>query len=144
MPIVIDANRAGDFTPPISGHAGAILLRLRNRTIRIVLGGELKRELASTKFINIIVEQQRSGQLLNINDEIVDEETDIVVALGIQSNDPHVLALLRVSETRLLYTEDGDLMVDARDTRLVNPRSTIITPTTPAPRVRGHLNDHAN
>ena len=46
-------------------------------------------------------------------------EQEQALAADIRSNDPHVLALARVSGARLLYAEDGDLMTDFKDKRFV-------------------------
>ncbi|MCE2463042.1 MAG: hypothetical protein J4F46_03880 [Dehalococcoidia bacterium] len=45
----------------------------------------------------------------------MDDETRAVLADGVcRSDDPHVIALARISGTRLLYTNDNDLEGDFR------------------------------
>lgn len=139
MPIVIDANRAGDFTAPLSGHAPEILNRLRGRSLRIVTGGKLHRELSRTRLLPILVEGQRIGKLIHVRDNLVDDEELVVSELKTASDDPHVIALLRLSGCRLLYSDDNALIEDVGNKKLVSPTACVLKSTTPPAHVRYHL-----
>ena len=127
MSIIIDANRAGDFTAPCSGHAKEILCRLLRRTLKVVSGGKLHKELCRTKLRGLLAELQRTGQLKLIDDNIVEAEILKVRIIGYSSDDEHVLGLLRSCSARILYTADIALIDDARNPNLVMPPATIIT-----------------
>ena len=116
MTLIVDANRTGDFSKPLKGHAVEILKRIRKRSIILVSGGKLHKELVKTPFRRIILECQRTGILLKVIDSVVNAETDIVESdLALASDDAHVLALLRVSCADIIYTEDAALIVDAKN-----------------------------
>lgn len=79
MPIIIDANRAGDFNRPISAHAEEILRRVQNRNMRIVFGGKLGKELFRTRLRGLLVEWTRAGRLCRHEDQTVNNaETRIM------------------------------------------------------------------
>lgn len=139
MPIIIDANRAGDFTAPLLGHAEEILRRLKNRSIRIVSGGKLHRELSRTRFREILIELQRVGRLVRVDDHLVDADEQVVISAGTRSDDPHVIALMRMSGCRLIYTDDNALIEDIGDAKLVSPIGCALKSTTSVWHVRYHL-----
>lgn len=65
----------------------------------------------------------RSGRARRYPDEEVDAEEALVQNTGLcVSDDPHVIALARVSGARVLFSEDRDLWNDFRNPRLVPPR----------------------
>ena len=131
MSIIIDANRSGDFSLPATYHAPEILRRVRDKKLRVAVGGRLLKELMNTKLRDLIVEWNRSGRLRRIDDEIVDQEELAVNHMNISSDDSHILALARVSNERFLYTQDGNLINDFTNVRILRPKGKIVTPTTP-------------
>jgi len=137
--LIVDANRAGDFSRPVSGHAVEILGRLRNRSIRIVSGGRLHDELLKTRFREILIECKRVGLLDHFEAAIVDQETEIVRALTLKSDDPHVIALIRVSGSFLIFTVDQDLIDDIASGLFFRADVRVLTPTTPTPGVKKNL-----
>ena len=143
MPIIVDANRAADFTRPLGGRAKEILERINRNKIRIVIGGKLGLELAKTKFGPLLVELLRSGRAHRYSDSDVETESILVQAMALNSDDPHVLALARVSKTRLVYTNDQNLMKDLKNIRIVSPKGKIIASTTSAKITCVLLDNHA-
>ncbi len=130
MALIVDANRTGDFKKPLSNHSTEILLRIRNKRLRITAGGKLLRELMQTRFRDIISELARSGSLERVNDKLVDDETVAISRQKILSDDPHILALARISNTKLLYTSDEDLIRDFKNRAFIDPKGKIVKPTT--------------
>jgi len=143
MTLIVDANRACDFTRPLAGHAELILRQVNARQIRLTVGGELYRELSKTKFINILSELGRIRMIDRQEDSDIDDETALVSGLSIRSDDPHVIALVRRSGCRLVYTHDDALIEDLGDTSLVRPRAKVAKATTPARSVRTLLRENA-
>ncbi|PCI04551.1 MAG: hypothetical protein COB78_09650 [Hyphomicrobiales bacterium] len=130
MPLIVDANRAGDFRRPVSNHAAEILNRIKQRRVKIAVGGKLYRELAQTRFLGLMIELKRIGLLVTIDDALVFSETKKVEELKLKSDDPHILALSRVSGVKLIYTEDKNLITDFKDTAIISPKGKIFSPTT--------------
>ena len=87
----------------------------------LVLGGELRREVAKGRSGKRRVQDlQNRGQLVPVRDAEVDAEAQRIEQGGkLRSDDPHILALARVSGARLLYTNDRDLQKDFRNSRLL-------------------------
>lgn len=77
------------------------------------------------------MEWDRAGRLIRAKDTLVDAEERRYAALALKSDDPHVLALASISLTRLVYTQDANLMKDLKNRDLVYPRGKIVAPTTP-------------
>lgn len=128
--MIIDANRAGDFTPPISGRAKEILGGIAAKKVKIVAGGKLLTELSKTKLRGLLLEWSRAGRLNRVNAGVVDAEIGRIGAFPITSNDIHVIALARVSQTRLVYTKDDDLIVDLKNLHIMTLKGKIIQPNT--------------
>lgn len=130
MSIIIDANRVEDFKTPARCHAPEIIRRISEKRMRVVIGGRLLRELAKTHMRDLIVEWLRSGCVVRLNDKDVDTEEAIFAKKGIKSDDPHVLAVAKLSSSRVLYTNDAPLMEDFKNTKLLSPKGKIISPKT--------------
>lgn len=86
-----------------------------------VLGGRLSREIANgTERKRQVQEFVRNGMVVPMPDADVDDETEQVKKSGgFRSDDPHILALARVSGARLLYSNDRDLQSDFKDAQFV-------------------------
>jgi hypothetical protein len=132
MPIIIDANRAGDFSAPLSGHAPEILRRVSNGKVRVALGGKLLKELSRTAILPLLAEWTRSGSICRADNAAVDNEELRFARRNIKSDDPHVLALAAVSGSRLLYSEDIDLINDFKDINKLSPKGKVIKKATHA------------
>ncbi len=82
---------------------------------RLIVGGELHREFlrGSRGFRKLALELQNAGRMRIISEKKVDTETDRLDKEGLcTSDDPHVIALARISGARLLYSNDKDLKKD--------------------------------
>ena len=99
---------------------------------RLVGGGELLRELDRNHAFREWREQaQRAGRFERFDDrEIDDRARTIETTASCRSDDPHVIALARISGVRLLYSDDQALQRDFRDRTLIdNPRGIIYSTT---------------
>lgn len=130
MSIIVDANRAGDFSPPHAAHAPEITRRIAQKRMYIVVGGKLLRELSETKIRSLVVEWLRSGCAIRIDDSQVDAEEERFRASDLISDDPHVVALANLSGCRLLYSNDEKLILDFKDTSILTPKGKVIKSTT--------------
>ena len=130
MPIIIDANRAGDFSNPCHGQAEMIIKGISKRKVRVSLGGHLLRELVKTRLRDLIAEWNRIGIIHRIDDKDVDAEEKKFKARGIKSDDPHILALASLASCRLLYTDDLNLISDFKDVAFIKPKGKVMRPST--------------
>ena len=97
---------------------------------KLAVGGKLRRELSgSNNFVRWMKRAQLFGRVISVEDTCVDRESDLIRKEGLcESNDSHVLALARVSRTRLLFTNDRRLQKDFRNPQIVGrPRGMIYT-----------------
>lgn len=131
MPIIIDANRANDFTTAPCGHALDIVRRARSRKIIVAVGGELLVELSRTPMRPLIAEWIRSGIAIRVDADLITKQV-AQVRLSCKSNDCHVIALARVSGSRLVYTDDNLLIADLKNKTLIYPPAKALKSTTPA------------
>lgn len=136
MPIIIDANRAGDFSSPRSQHAEDILALVAGKQMRVALGGRLTAELARTKLRGLLLEWSRSGRICRHADRDVDAKEEEFGKKRICSDDPHVLALAEICGCRLFYSNDGPLIEDFKNTRLLSPKGKVVTPKTKQEQAR--------
>lgn len=108
----MDANRWHEmFSRERSPAADGFRQWLRKKQGFLVLGGKLRREVAEKRDGKRRVQAlQNQGQLVPVRDEEVDADARRLEEDGrLRSNDPHILALAKVSGARLLYTNDRDL-----------------------------------
>jgi hypothetical protein len=122
MCLIIDANKAADFVnhPEVPEHA-TIYDWLENQAGTLALGGKLSLELSSIsamrRYLRTLIQAGRAKQY---PDDAVNSEEDVVDASGLcRSDDPHIIALARVSGARVLFSVDDPLCADFRNTRLV-------------------------
>jgi hypothetical protein len=129
--IIIDANVAHMFgTPPHPDMAPIVRWLTQPRTKEhAVTGGELRRELDRVEAIRRFFRKlKEAGRLIYKKDELVDEETEKVrqefEKLNMQhADDPHVIALARMSGSRLLASHDKSSGLHAifKDRRFLDP-----------------------
>lgn len=87
----------------------------------LVVGGHLRRELGEYRRFEVWLKTAiQFGRARQVNDTQVDQETSSVSSQEIRSDDPHVLALARISGARLLFTNDRDLQSDFRDRNIIS------------------------
>jgi len=131
MCLIIDANLAAEvFRLPTPKAYVPIVewLFSPRKDGRLVLGGQLSRELnkvgAARRFV---LQLNRAGRARVLPGREVAAEEDVVRAIGVcKSDDPHVIALARLSGARTLCSQDGDLHRDFKNTKLIaNPRGCV-------------------
>jgi hypothetical protein len=106
-----------------------------------VYGGRLKRELIKNAQVRRLIALLDSvGRARQVSDSDVDtEEAALLQAEACLSDDPHVIALARVSDARVLCSEDVDLIADFRNKRLIDePRGKIYSRPAHAHLLRQH------
>ena len=97
--------------------AGQYFFDWLNKGGRLVIGGRQKDELmGASKFRVWLRDALLAGRVYEIARGDVDaEETELDQAPTRQSDDPHVLALAKVSGARLLFSNDRDLQKDFKN-----------------------------
>ena len=128
MNIIIDTNR---LTVCANGEDESlpVLKALFSKSLKMVLGGsKLNQEYRRhTKFCtNILAELERQGVLIILDNDEVDDEERRIYKIEHRSDDEHILAVARLSGSRLLYSHDGDLHKDFKNTDIVpKPRGRV-------------------
>lgn len=130
MPIIIDANRAGDFSAPLQGHASEIVSRINSKQMSVAIGGKLTQELAKTKLKGLLSEWVRAGRAQRISELELSAEEARLKSLTLVSNDSHVLALAIKSNCKLLYSADDNLISDFKNINIIKPKGKVVKPTT--------------
>jgi hypothetical protein len=132
MCIIIDANVAHKFGQPPHEDVVPVISWLLNRKHlnQAVIGGKLRGELdkAGEAIRRFLLQLARAGRLVDISDAEVDAEEEVVISLFEEeeiegADDPHVLALARVSGSRLLISHDASSRLHElfKDRRFVKP-----------------------
>ena len=119
MCAILDANAAhevfGDRT-----ELGAKFWRwLDEGHGRLVLGGKLRSELADVIPRKWLRQAILDGQVHQESDNVVDKLSG-ELERDCRSDDPHIIALTRVSGARLLYSNDRALQKDFKNRTLIN------------------------
>lgn len=129
MCLIIDANIAHYFARPIRPEAVAVLKWIQDKGGSIVYGGQLATELANAgeDVKSLIISLDRAGRAKRISDGQVSSETETIKALGCCcSNDPHIIAIARLSGARVLFSHDQNLHTDFKNAALINnPRGQV-------------------
>lgn len=106
----------------------------KKKPIKVVAGGKLlKEELSKNSNFKVWwLQAIQAGRGILIADDTVEKETEKIEELGgYCSDDPHVLALAKISGARLLYTNDRNLQLDFKDSKIISsPRGKIYTTAT--------------
>lgn len=132
MCIIIDANQAGDLTRGERPYVKVVLEWIDSGGA-IVTGGDLERELFKLgKMRGLLNELSRSGQLKQIRPERVLRRQQQIVH-QCKSNDPHVVALAIEANTRLIVTEDKNLIADLKNLSIVGTRRKIVKENSASP-----------
>ena len=124
--MIIDANRLGLFlADPVHPDAAPVRRWLDKQGGRIVYstGGSFAKEVVGRARTKLLA-YSRAGKAVYVPANHFEVDAD-ALAPHIRSDDPHVLALARVTGARLLYTGDGALIDDFKDRRLIQPRGRV-------------------
>lgn len=103
------------------------------RAVTLVSGGKLHEELCNNHTVEAcLTELDRAGRIRILSTEKVEQEVTKLKQSGLLlSNDPHVIAVARLSRARVLCSQDGNLHRDFRNKKLVDqPRGHIFTSAT--------------
>ena len=128
MCIIVDASVLGKFlADPPGEDAIPIHTWLRRRKGKLVYstGGKFADEIIG-KARQRLMDYVRAGLVVEEvrRENLREEEQGLEDEIG--SDDPHVLALARVSGARLLYTDDGNLMADFKNKQFIDqPRGKV-------------------
>lgn len=123
MCIIVDASVAArTFSNPPHPDAAPVIRWIEQQDGRLVFGGKLAQELfVINKARRYLREASRRGHAIQIPSSVVNAEQARIERLGLcRSDDPHVIALARVSGARVLYAEDQALGRDFKDHRLIS------------------------
>ena len=94
---------------------------------QLVIGGKLRSELADFIPPKWLRQAILAGWVRQESDDVVDKLSG-ELEQDCRSNDPHIIALARLSGTRLLYSNDRALQKDFKDKNLIDrPRGTVFT-----------------
>lgn len=129
MCIIIDANKLGQFlSQPPDADSAPIHNWLENKGGKIVYStaGRFRAEIGRKARERLRVYFQ-AGMAVEVDEERFGEDQRQLAAI-IRSDDPHVLAMARATNTRILYTADQDLISDFKNKELIDqPRGKIYT-----------------
>ena len=137
MCLIIDANRGGDFANLQDPYLSPLLSWVRKGG-KIVSGGKLELELSKIGIMReMMLEWSRRGNLVRISSASIQNEINALCP--IKSDDPHVVALARLSGARLIVTEDKKLISDLKDCTVVGFRRKIYKKDASRPaNIRNH------
>jgi predicted nucleic acid-binding protein len=124
MCIIVDANAASELVQ-VSEDGLPIVERLRKGDLRMVSGHKLKTELLKTNVKSIYQELVLGGRIVEFSDAQIEDEIVKVKKFRLHSNDPHILALARVSGARILFSRDGDLHSDFKNSKVIRPKGKV-------------------
>jgi hypothetical protein len=119
-PLIFKENPDDNFVPIIEW------LTSSKTTGVLVVGGLLLNELLQISSARrMIKELDRAGRLRRESTDEVNRETDAVIRRCV-SDDPHIIALAKISGSRILCSHDRDLHCDFTNCKLLNnPRGRI-------------------
>lgn len=123
MCAIVDAQVSHEVFGDNRSLAGAEFLDWIKESGRLVVGGKLFDELMKSGdgFREWAKQAQFAGKLIKLNNTEVNKMTErIETEEAIKSNDPHVLAVARISGARLLFSNERDLHEDFKNTKLIN------------------------
>lgn len=130
MCLIIDANCASDtLSPKPHAEFAPIMQAIINKNAVMVLGGKkLREEYQKLPSVwRFVVMLDKAGKALMCSDSAVDDmQKELEDSGQLSSDDPHIIALAKVSGARLLCSKDQNLHKDFRSAKLVNsPRGSI-------------------
>jgi len=129
--LILDANMIckvfGNDDLSVSDLSNALLIGCRFK-VAAVRGGQLSDEyMRIIKYRSVYSELERAGRMILADDNAVRLDTDHVAQLSfLRSDDPHILALARIADVRILCSHDKDLHADFTNQSIIpSPRGRI-------------------
>lgn len=124
MSVVIDANAANALAAANCDSSCAIIKWVRSGGM-VESGGRLQEELRKTALRDLLAQWSAAGRLF-VHPQKVVEATEKEVAKQCKSDDPHVVAILKIGGAQILISGDAALHSDARNARLVGKKCKIV------------------
>jgi hypothetical protein len=119
MCIVVDANVAHKMRAD-DPDGSPVLKWLLKGGGRLVVCNELLGEISDRKFLSTLVVLEQAGRLCRAEEDRVKAEKYIIENSGLmKSNDPHILATVRVSRCELVFSHDQPLHADLKNGKLI-------------------------
>lgn len=128
MSIIVDANCvAATFCSTPSNDFLPILVALNDGTVKLIVGGELKKEYQKVGTAwRFLLKLDQAGRAHMVDDAEVEAETTRVAAeIKLKSDDPHVIALALVSGARILCSHDEALHQDFKNVDILRPKGKV-------------------
>lgn len=124
MCAIVDTNVSHEVFGSDRSPRGQLLYDwlTRRRTGKLVVGGQLRRELLENCRIRTWLQQALvAGRAKAVCDSQVDTMAESLrTGKDCKSDDEHVIALARISGARLLFTDDHNLERDFKNRKLVS------------------------
>jgi hypothetical protein len=125
MCLVIDANQAHAFGDLTNRPYISEIVKWIGQGGRIAAGGKLRDELFKiAAFRQLLTEWNRAGRIVNFDDALLAAEGERISDQCI-SDDPHVIALARLSGAKVVMTEDRALIADLKNNEVIGSRRKI-------------------
>lgn len=122
MCAIVDASGANDVFGKNRPEIGIAFFEWIEAHGRIFTGGKLTMEIGvlCPRFLKWAEEAERTRKLVKISRSKIDTEANAISKRrGLRSDDAHILAIARVGEARLLYSNDKSLLEDFVDSRFI-------------------------
>lgn len=125
MCIIVDADSAHHLSN-LTEHGKPVMRWLLKGRGGLIVGGDVKRELAKGGLRETMVVLNQAGRLKQLDDKKVDDlAKDIKQSGKCRSNDQHVIAVAMISGCRLVYSSDQALHEDVKNGEILSPPASV-------------------
>ena len=127
MCLLVDANVAHYFLTGKDPELKPLQDFIYRGDSMLVIGGKLREELFRNRQVRSrIVVLSQSARVAVFDSDLIEEEIRNLPHRSLASDDPHIIALARVSGARILFSGDQALHKDFRNPDLINnPRGNV-------------------
>ena len=121
MCLILDANKYGTYLDQDDQDMQPVRDWMKKRGKMVyVLAGKMKEELKKHKEMEKQVRQyNRRGRLKTVTPAEFHQAEKEVKKLQLQSNDPHIIALAKAANVKLLVSSDKDLHKDFKNRQII-------------------------
>jgi len=128
MCLIVDTSVVNELVANKTQRSKVFLEFQSKRRIRIATCSDLQKEHKGNAAVIAFFRRIKQNNLLDeIGDSRIRVEQRAVREIGCKSNDPHVLALARVSGARVIATDDSDLRRDVGNAKLLKPKGKVFS-----------------
>lgn len=131
MCVIVDGNVAHEvFHKTVTEDGTPVREWLETGSGRLVFGGKLAKELEHADAARrYLIELTRQGRAIRVPpDKVKRAVEDLTRVQSLKSNDPHVIALARITGARVLFSRDQDLHNDFKNAAIIaRPRGRVYT-----------------